>query len=79
MCSPRCKPFYAAISAIERLAAASYPARIERQPSRRIDKNLARSGVGAGLGTELSAKFPKFLMGWTAPLPGIDVPQRGRL
>jgi hypothetical protein len=42
MRSPRCRPFYAAISAIERLAAASYPARIERQPSRRIDKNLAR-------------------------------------
>ena len=24
-------------------------------------------------------KFPAILMGWTAPAPGIDVPQRGRL
>jgi hypothetical protein len=40
MRSPWCRPFYAAISAIERLAAASYPTRIERQSSRRIAKNF---------------------------------------
>src|SRR5690242_3907227 len=26
-----------------------------------------------------SANLPKVFMGWTAPAPGIDVPQRGRL
>jgi len=35
---------------------------------RKVDDNA--SGIAAA---------KQFLMGWTAPAPGIDVPQRGRL